>query len=721
MLPYRFSSIATAFCFGLFFLGLPFSVGQDVPAAEKKPAAENASEPEQAEPLQIKLSVNEVRLDVAVLDRKGNPITDLTARDFEVFQDGKRQKVLSGVYIDSQSDAAARPAHDRNELPNLPSQPATELKKEDVRRTIMFVADDFAMNFENGYNTKMALRNFVEKQMQPGDLVSILRTDYGNSALNMFFSDKREALARINAMPATKAQLPTDLFSGFGNVYSKLNPIYQEANRDFVRRLYESQMTVLAYSLRALKNMPGRKILIMMIPQSIYEEVNLEGASRYLALYNRLADEALRAGVVINLLDMDGLHNKQSSLDVEGLKRARDISPEEFLILLRSQTATRLTDPFTPLNPMPDKTGGVVIKNSNFFLEGIGKETESLMRGYYLISYEPPPDTFGASGRKDDYRRLKVRVKRSGAKVYTRDGFFGRLESEATADTQKQNPLMETIYSPFQSAELNVDIASGYVKDGKSGYFVRSWIHIDPRDVKITETEDGRARIDLEAVCVTSDINGNIADSKRMEFSLTGFNVNWVQKHGIRFSMLLPVKNPGSYYIRISVQDRESGKIGSAYQFLEIPDLKKKGLALSNIFMITSAEDMQWMNSKEDAEEVFSPVFQEEEVSSPALRTYKSGDNLQMLAMLYNADAKAIERSEIEIQTILYKDGKEWMRSEPKPVARNKEEDTDSILIVNRLTLRTPGDYVMQLLATDKKNSKGNESAASQTLSFTIV
>jgi hypothetical protein len=62
-------------CFLFFLPGLsPFSVGQGISAAIATPAAENTSEP--TEPLQIKLSVDEVRLDVVVLDKKGNPITD---------------------------------------------------------------------------------------------------------------------------------------------------------------------------------------------------------------------------------------------------------------------------------------------------------------------------------------------------------------------------------------------------------------------------------------------------------------------------------------------------------------------------------------------------------------------------------------------------------------------------------------------------------------------
>ena len=693
----------------LLFLCISFSAGQDIPTT---PATKNASESEQVEPLKIRLSVNEVRLDVVVLDKKGNPITDLTADDFEVYQDNKLQDVLSSVYIDSPQGVAEQSAAVQKEQTNLISQHAPALKKEDVGRTIMFLVDDFVMTFENGYHTKMALRNFVEKQMQPGDLVSILRTGYGNSALNMFYSNKREVLARINAMPSP-------LFS--------TKAILRDEKTDW-GLFIENQISALSYSLRALKDMPGRKILIMMSPTYWPYSVSYL-LTVYTDDFTKLADYALRAGVVVNLLDIDGLFNFMS-LGADASSPPSQWTFNSFnRLMFEEQLRKRLeaigNEPVFMPNPLPDKTGGVIIQDSNFFLEGIGKETESLMRGYYLISYTPPQDTFKGRGRKDDYRRLKVRVKREDAKVYTRDGFFGRLESEMDADTP-QNPLYAAIYSPFQSTDLNVDIAAGYVKDAKAGYFVRSWIHLDPENVKIIETQNGN-RIDLEAIYVASGISGNIEDSKRVEFSLSGFNADWIRKHGIRFSTLLPIKKPGPYYIRISIQDKETGKVGSAYQFLEIPDLKKKGLALSNIFMITSADDLAWMSldmTKEGAEGVFFPMYQGEESRSPTLRTYKPGDMIHTLALLYNADAKAIGRSEIETQTILYKDGKEFMRSNAGSVTMDKVENPGSIPILNRLTVGSnmpPGDYVLQLVVTDKKNSRSNEGAASQTMGFTVV
>jgi len=542
-------------------------------------------------------------------------------------------------------------------------------------------------------------------------------------------------------------------------------------------RVYDNQLSTLSYSLRALKDMPGRKILIMMTanptlrkPETIVLS-NVITPIDFHALYNerfsRLAEDALRAGVVVNFLNINGLtaqHELLTLIDLEILLmnfRSMPVSRSEYSYELREaldfiarreevekreltlnekkeivelivpEVIERARDasPLNALNPLPVKTGGVIIENSNFFLDGIGRETESLMKGYYLISYEPPPDTFNP-GDREIFNQIKVNVRRGNVRVHTRDGFYNRLESEMTAAVASVHPLQEVIFSPFLHADLTVNMSAGYIRDAKSGYFVRSWIHIDPTDLNIVETEDGGARIDIEAFCVTSDIDGFVQDSRRVYFTLTNIigveNIARLRKQGIRFAMLLPVSKPGYYYVRIAVEDKESGKVGSAYQFVEIPDHTKRGLALSSIFMFSGDEDLKWMHSdvRSEAGGVLRPGFYGEETPSPALRTYTSGDSLQILAMLYNADEKAIAGSEIETQYILYRDGVEFLRSEPMHVSAAVAENLDGIPLWHRFTISEdlpPGDYVFQLQARDRRSSGRREDRVSQVANFTVV
>ena len=740
MTHFRISGIAAAFCFCLLFFILPFSAGQDISLALK---AEDAADLQPVEPLTIKLDVEEVRLDVVVLDNKGRPITDLTAADFEIYQNRLPQDVISSVYIKNQAEAAAAPAASRKGAPKLPPLPGAALKKEDVRRTIVFVVDNLSMEPEHLHHAKTSIKRFMERQMQPDDLVAVIRTSYGNSAVNFFSSDKRQLTARVDGIPFAKPRYPDPdpEDQSYANKYViKVSPKIEEALN---ARIHGNQISTVSYSIRALKDMPGRKILFFMSsmptivlppavvfmrgerPSSVAETMSLNFGNppenlsiRYGSQLKRLADEALRAGVVVHTLDARGL--AAPTLDWRG---------DEHDYLGR-QVGIPETNYANGLNGLSYSTGGIFVQNSNFFVDGVGREANNMISGYYLLSYAPPPSTFDVS-RRNIFHRIEVKVKRRGAVVHTRDGFYGRTESETDSGTSA-HPLQDAVFSPFKHTGLDVNIAAGYIKDAKAGYIVRAWIHIDPKDVKIVETEDGGAQIDLETVCLTSDINGHIHDFRHVKYTFgikpenKSENLAWIRKHGIRFSVLLPVKKPGSYTVRAAVQDMESGKTGSAWQPVEISDLTKKGLALSDVFIITSADDLNWMLSdatEQFAEGLFFPVFQAEEVQSPALRTYMPGDGFQTLAVLYNAEAKAVSASDITIQSVLYKDGAEYQRGEPAPLAAESAGSPDGILILRKFTIGSdmpPGDYVLQMISTDRKNSKKEEGVAAQTLNFTV-
>lgn len=73
-----------------------------LPLLASAPAAE-AAQPQaapQPQSVQESAEVSLVEVPVRVLDRHGNPLRDLTEKDFEVFDDGKRQEIVAFDRID---------------------------------------------------------------------------------------------------------------------------------------------------------------------------------------------------------------------------------------------------------------------------------------------------------------------------------------------------------------------------------------------------------------------------------------------------------------------------------------------------------------------------------------------------------------------------------------------------------------------------------------------
>jgi VWFA-related protein len=176
--------ICKVLCACLFWLAAVVPLKGQSSTASNASGLEQTANPE--ENFKIRVSVDEVRIDAVVLNWRGRQITDLTAEDFEIYQDGKKQEIISAVYLNEQ---ASQP----DSRAPLISAPAPS--RDRIRKTILFLVDDLSMGFVNLHHTRMGLKNFVEKQMQPGDLVGILRTSLGSGPL--FSSDKRQLLAAI--------------------------------------------------------------------------------------------------------------------------------------------------------------------------------------------------------------------------------------------------------------------------------------------------------------------------------------------------------------------------------------------------------------------------------------------------------------------------------------------------------------------------------------------
>ena len=688
-----------------FFLGLLISShGQE---SRTSPQAEGPQSENAEKSFKIQIGVEEVRLDTVVLDKKGHQIVDLTADDFEIYQDRFRQRVTSCIYINDYKPHLQKtvvPSKDSSNAPPIPTPPLT---REYVRRTIIFLFDNLSMDITATHRARRALRRFVETQMQEGDVVAIVPTAGGNATFQTFSSDKRQLLSMIN------------------NVRWFI---------DVRTTQMTSQMMAMAYSIRTLQDMPGRKSLIIISPATMISPLLIDqigaggtdfprAAENTEATFNPLADAALRAGVVIHTLDISGLGgppdiDAAQGFDYSLLTRTGELDPEK--ISAKATKAVAIRDSQTPI-PLSKKTGGLFIKDSNWFVDGIGPVQEEL-RGYYMLTYTPPPATFRPESR-NFYHRIQIKVKRPGSEVHARDGFYG-VPEPVVAPAGISNSLNTAIFSPFQHNDLKISLTSGYIDDPQKGYLLQSAMHLNGKDLSITEGKEGTSLMTVEAASVTTDVNNDIKDSSSQgyKYSLTKEDIPWIREHGIKFSLKLPVKKPGAYYVRAAVRDPVSGKTGSAYQYIEIPDLNKHRLSLSNMFIINREEDLPWAASgmPEDFRKLLYPDVRRDPRKSPALKSYLPGETFECAAMIYNAKAHKGQKPDLASQFILYGNGKELFKSEPEAVDLSKVSDFKRIPIKIKLRLKESipsGDYVLLLQIKDNLANK-KHNLATQALDF---
>jgi VWFA-related protein len=162
-------------------------------------AQQPPAEPAQPQrPPTIRTGTNLVRVDVTVLDQRGDPVKDLTADDFHIEEDGIPQPVQTFQLV----EASGHPdTGDDLSLPiRSPEHARAEAAREGVRVFLIFWDEYHVHPFASAITAREALSDFVLNAFGPRDLVAIMDPLLPTDAIR-FTRDRRdlaEAIRRLN-------------------------------------------------------------------------------------------------------------------------------------------------------------------------------------------------------------------------------------------------------------------------------------------------------------------------------------------------------------------------------------------------------------------------------------------------------------------------------------------------------------------------------------------
>jgi VWFA-related protein len=161
----------------------------------------------QTAPPTIRVNVNLIQVD-ATVTRDGKRVSDLTAADFEVYQNGKKQPIRSVLWV---------PGQRVNQLASAGAAPAQSAKSpdtfrlEDIRRTIVIVVDDSSLTPFSMFVTQQAVRKIIDETMGGQDLVAVYRTSNPRTLMQQFTTNKTQVLAAIDWMSKSAPAAPEPL------------------------------------------------------------------------------------------------------------------------------------------------------------------------------------------------------------------------------------------------------------------------------------------------------------------------------------------------------------------------------------------------------------------------------------------------------------------------------------------------------------------------------
>jgi len=379
-----------------------------------------------------------LNVEVPVRVFQGNTfIDDLTINDFEVFEDGKKQRI-EAVYLVKKRSIE---------------------RSEEKKRFTPDTARNFYIFFElSEYTAKLgeAVYNFMQNVIDPGDLLTIvtpmktyrlrgkalevrsreeitkqlkglMRRDIllGNSE---YRNAIRELSGLAGLMSATMSQdeslrVNADLFAVESNKergsFREQLTRYQEllARLEDLRKVDQGKLLDFA---EYLKDREGQKYVFLFYQREYIPQIEPSILNQFLSIYQDTPD------IQMNIANLFDFYKRDPLIDIEQVKKVyADASISiHFLFftpvvqkMLGIVFRERSEDVYSTFSQMAHSTGGFIDSSAN--PDKLFKNAIDSSRNYYLLYYSPK--NYGRDGK---FKNINVRLINKNYRILHRVGYF---------------------------------------------------------------------------------------------------------------------------------------------------------------------------------------------------------------------------------------------------------------------------------------------------------
>ena len=424
-----------------------------------------SSEPNQRQT--VRTGTAGVLIDVTVLDKSGRPVTDLTAADFDIAEDGKRQQIVTASLIRNGvpaqlSGAGGAPAASASAV--VPAEPTTLRIPVPTTATPTVTAILFeSLSADSRVYAAKAAAQLVSTLTPPHEYAGVFLGGLAFRTVQPFTNkspDLRKALERIartapNELSVDREQLRTssriagldpstpvtpgaEFARGYttvgereqllhcGDPDCQLRLMEYTMEEGYTRMLAElageAALASLRTAVRGLALLPGRKSIL-------YFTEALPMTSRLKPRFDELIGEANRANVTIYPVDAVGLriHSKEAevgrNVTLAGAQGIGDAQRENgaWTKDLEKQDELLSSRPAAILGRLANETGGFLVDNTNDLAKGVAR-MQVERTTYYLLGYQPANAALDGK-----FHKITVKVRRGKYTVHARPGYLAAI------------------------------------------------------------------------------------------------------------------------------------------------------------------------------------------------------------------------------------------------------------------------------------------------------
>jgi len=681
--------------------------GQTAGSGEKQQKPDNT----------IRLKVGLVQTDVMVFDRQGRFVSDLKPDQFELRVDDKEQPISFFELVTAGSP------HDQEIWAKAEGKPVASTRRpsastSDAGRTILFFLDDWHMAADNVMRSRAALAELIDTSMGVNDKAALFAASGQLGFLQQLTDNKavlHAALEKFNFLsagvedshwpPMTEGmalmieQNDPDVIEYFVSAMRTFTWYgFTESRDELIRKiraragqLASTSAAIGERTLSALRNLarsaaalPGRKVIFFLSDGFVLQPKRSDIVERL----RQVTDAAARAGIVIYSLDTRGL--------VVGLPDAKTRRAPDPMGLLAHSGYSEVMAPQDALNALASDTGGRFLKNTNALDTALITTLAEISR-YYLLGWPVDPDSLPPG----KYWRIHVAIKdRPDLRVRVRQGWMDlsqliskerdKAETTKLASAADGNELLEALQSPFPLNDLPIFLHAGYIFQPGKGYVLAMSYQVDAADIEVGKETEG-VRIDVMGAVGNKNGAGVGSFSESLPLPAARADQSKAANQAFTHSQTIRL-DPGIYQVRVAARDPRSGRIGCAWQWIDLPPFSAGKITLSSIFLKEQEAGGKALPNL-DLDALNRTQFSIQ-------RRFSAFSPVSFFLNIYNAAV-----SDVQIQTKIYRGNQIILQSPPKPLSETQVSgSTGAISFSDEMPLKglAPGSYTLEVTATDR-------------------
>jgi len=676
---------------GLTTLILLISVILLCPLASK---SQESAQPSVQEKIKHEVKVTLKLIQVYVTDKKGNPTTDLSKEDFEVF-DNEERKFVTDFEKHLQSFALQISEEEKEQ--QMPRQ--NLLTTEKLTRKFFFLFD-FVFNNKKGLRkTREAALDFMDKIVQPEDEVGIItyslegglnirefltrdhvriRKFIESIGLNRYQSSVENLEIRYwsdtnkeNLLDVTEqGYVGAGMFSSddpnqpgyLGSDEMKRAAMTGENKVQAITFLRE--MTKLS---QALGYVPGIKHILFFsagIPYSLIYGIQVADPSRggwrqdwgQTQIQHYLDDmqkQVTHSNLVFYAFDTE---DPTTRLNLD----------------------QRLTGILT-LGKIADFSGGKYFGNVNNFPRALD-DVQKMTGCYYVLGYYVDEKWDG------QFHEIKVRVSRPGLKVYSQRGYFNPKPFKELSALEKQLHLVDLCLSEKPILQTPLELKSGgfsYFIGGKENLIL--WAGL------LKEELSKLAGNKMELLYVIFDAGNNLVKMDRQKLKLSSLP----ESEQVYFSVPFDLP-PGNYKCRVVVRNLESGQSALGSAEVGIREEIKNGLSLGQPLVLIPSSSINYHNFASSM-----PLS----TRNYKLQPPQLSAGTEELYLLLSCGFSEIKNPDLELKGILLRTERDQTVNIPvvlEPLDTRKETDHQTYIVRIKTEPLPAGSFLLYIHAVDK-------------------